>query len=194
MTVTGMKFRRVVPIVAAVAALNGCSLAAQSEIQEWMAEVRKTVKPNTQPVPEPKEFSPYAYEGKDQVDPFDAQKIVAAFNRQQQSRGNASALKPDFDRRREPLEGFPLDQIKMVGMIQQKGVNVALLETGGTTHMVRVGNYLGQNFGLITRISETEVQLREIVQDAAGEWVERPARLELQEGPPPARQQQGSKR
>jgi type IV pilus assembly protein PilP len=80
----------------------------------------------------------------------------------------------------------------MVGMMWQSGTNVALLESNGTTHMVRVGNYVGQNFGLITRISETEVQLKEIVQDAAGEWVERPARLELQEGP--ARSQQGSKR
>jgi type IV pilus assembly protein PilP len=79
----------------------------------------------------------------------------------------------------------------MVGMMKQAGTNVALVETNGSTHIVRVGNYMGQNFGLITRISETEVQLKEIVQDAAGEWVERPAKLELQEAPA---RQQGSKR
>jgi type IV pilus assembly protein PilP len=80
----------------------------------------------------------------------------------------------------------------MVGMMRQSGTNVALLETNGATHLVRVGNYVGQNFGLITRISESELQLKEIVQDAAGEWVERPAKLELQEAM--TRTAQGSKR
>jgi type IV pilus assembly protein PilP len=157
-----------------------------------MAEVRASMKPTTQPVPEPKEFAPFAYEGRGSVDPFDQQKIVMAVARQQQARVSASAIKPDLERRRETLEGFPLDQVRMVGMMRQSGANVALLETNGSTHLVRVGNYVGQNFGLITRISETEVQLKEIVQDAAGEWVERPAKLELQEAA--ARQQQGSKR
>jgi type IV pilus assembly protein PilP len=46
---------------------------------------------------------------------------------------------------------------------------------------VKVGDYLGQNYGKITRITETEISLREIVQDAAGEWIERPGSLQLQE-------------
>jgi type IV pilus assembly protein PilP len=104
-------------------------------------------------------------------------------------RATASAVRPDLERRRETLEGFSLDQIKMVGTMRQNNANVALLETGRATHMVRVGNFVGQNFGLVTRISESEVQIKEIVQDAAGEWVERPAKLELQEAA-----QQGSKR
>ena len=85
-------------------------------------------------------------------------------------------------RRRELLEGFALDQIRMVGMLNQAGTNVALVEASGGTHMVRVGSYVGQNFGLVTRITESEVQLKEIVQDAAGEWIERPTTLQLQEG------------
>jgi type IV pilus assembly protein PilP len=116
-----------------------------------------------------------------------------AVARQQQARASTSSIRPDLDRRRETLEGFPLDQVRMVGMMRQSGTNVALLETSGATHLIRVGNYVGQNFGLVTRILETEVQLKEIVQDAAGEWVERPAKLELQESA--ARQQSpGSKR
>ena len=179
-------------VVCAATLMTACTWSSQSELQEWMNQVRQTMKPNVQPVPEPKEFTPQAYDSKAQVDPFDGQKIQMAVARQQQARASASSIKPDLDRRRETLEGFPLDQVRMVGMMQQAGSNVALLESNGTTHMVRVGNYVGQNFGLITRISETEVQLKEIVQDAAGEWVERPARLELQEGP--ARSPQGSKR
>lgn len=188
-----MKPVRFLVVAGAAALLAGCLGSDEGEIQQWMAEVRQTMKPNTQPVPEPKEFTPYAYEGRSFVDPFDPQKVVMAVARQQQARVSASAIKPDLDRRRETLEGFPLDQIRMVGMMRQGGTNVALLETNGATHLVRVGNYVGQNFGLITRISETEVQLKEIVQDAAGEWVERPAKLELQEASAP-RVAQGGKR
>lgn len=177
--------------IAAVALVAACGASDEKQIQAWMAEVRAMMKPSTQPVPEPKEFSPYVYEGRGTIDPFDPQKIVMAVARQQQARVSASAIKPDLERRRETLEGFPLDQIRMVGMMRQGGTNVALLEVGGTTHLVRVGNYVGQNFGLITRILETEVHLKEIVQDAAGEWIERPAKLELQEA---GRQPQGSKR
>jgi type IV pilus assembly protein PilP len=180
-------------VVICIAALaSACNWSSQSELQQWMADTRQAMKPNVQPVPEPKEFTPQAYDSKGLVDPFDGQKILMAVARQAQARASASAIKPDLDRRRETLEGFPLDQIRMVGMMLQGGSNVALLESNGATYMVRAGNYVGQNFGLITRISETEVQLKEIVQDAAGEWVERPARLELQEGP--ARSQQGRKR
>jgi len=173
-------------------ALGGCGFSDESEIQQWMADQRQAMKPTAQKVDEPKEFAPYAYEPHGQADPFDPQKILMVVARQREERGSASAIKPDLERRREVLEGFPLDQIRMVGMMRQGGNNVALLETNGATHMVRVGNYAGQNFGLVTRISETEVVLKEIYQDAAGEWVERPQKLELQETQ--AASGQGSKR
>lgn len=176
---------------AAVTLLTGCSFSGDVEITQWMAEVRKNMRPTTTPVPEPKDFSPHSYDGKASVDPFDAQKVQMSVARQAQARASASAIKPDLDRRREVLEGFSLDQIRMVGVMRNAGSNVALLETSGQLHKVQVGNYLGQNFGLVTRVAETEVQLKEIVQDAAGEWVERTAKLELQEA---ARPQQGSKR
>ena len=180
--------RRLLPLLAA-AVITGCAPSSETELRQWMSEVRQQVRPVSQPVPAPKEFTPYTYESRTLVDPFDAQKVVMAVARQQQVRATASSIRPDLERRRETLEGFPLDQIKMVGTMRQKSLNVALLESGGATHMVRVGNYIGQNFGLVTRISEAEVQIKEIVQDAAGEWVERPAKLELQEAA-----KQGSKR
>jgi type IV pilus assembly protein PilP len=171
--------------------LAGCVGNDEAELRAWMDETRKTMRPTTQPVPEPKQFSPYVYEGKAMIDPFDPQKMILAVARQAQARASASAIKPDLDRRREVLEGFPLDQLKMVGTMRQKGNNAALVDASGQTFMVRVGNYMGQNFGLVTKITETEVELKEIVQDAAGEWVERPSKLELQEA---ATRQQGSKR
>ena len=167
--------------MAAVALAAGCAPSNETELRQWMAEVRLQVRPVTGPVAPPKEFTPYGYESRTVIDPFDPQKVVTAVARQQQAHATASKIRPDLERRRESLEAFPLDDIKMVGMMRQHNVNVALLQGGGATHMVKVGNYVGQNFGLITRISESEVQIKEIVQDAAGEWVERPAKLELQE-------------
>jgi len=178
--------------LATVGLLSACGLSDEGEIQQWMTEQRQAMKPTAQKVEEPKEFAPYVYEAHGQVDPFDPQKILMVVARQREERGSASAIKPDLERRREVLEGFPLDQIRMVGMMRQGSINVALLEANGATHLVRVGNYAGQNFGLVTRISETEVVLKEIYQDAAGEWVERPQKLELQESQ--AGSSQGSKR
>ena len=168
-------------IAAGAVLLAGCGTSDETELRSWMNSVKQSTRVTTQPVPPPKEFTPFVYDSSAAVtDPFDPQKILMAVARQQQARASASAVKPDLERRREVLEGFPLDQIRMVGMMRQGGTNVALLETNGSTHMVRVGNYLGQNFGVVTRITETELLLKEIVQDAAGEWVERPSKLELQ--------------
>jgi type IV pilus assembly protein PilP len=190
------KIRTLLLAPAALAALllGGCGMSSESELQQWMSNLKQTMKPNTEPVPDPKEFVPFAYDAGNQIDPFDPQKILMAVARQQQAHASSSSIRPDLDRRREVLEGFPLDQIRMVGEMKRDNANVALLETSGATHLVRVGNYVGQNFGLVTRISETEVQLKEIVQDAAGEWVERPAKLELQQGAGGSQAQQGSKR
>lgn len=176
-----MNITRLLLPVAAAALAAGCAPSNETELRQWMAEVRQQVRPVTNPVAPPKEFTPYGYESGALIDPFDPQKVLTAVVRQQQVRATASTIRPDLERRREALEAFPLDDIKMVGMMRRNNLNVALLQGGGTTHMVRVGNYVGQNFGLVTRISESEVQIKEIVQDAAGEWVERPAKLELQE-------------
>jgi type IV pilus assembly protein PilP len=178
-------------VVLLAATIGGCGGGEEAELRVWMDDTRKTMRPTTQPVPEPKQFAPFAYEGKALIDPFDTSKMVLAAARQSQGRSSASAIKPDLDRRREVLEGYPLDQLKMVGTLRQAKSNVALVDVSGQTHMVRVGNYVGQNFGLVTKITETELDLKEIVQDAAGEWVERQAKLELQEA---AGRQLGSKR
>ena len=90
-------------------------------------------------------------------------------------------IAPELTRRKEALEAFPLDSMAMVGSLNRNGQPVALVSVDKLLYQVRVGNYLGLNYGRITRISETELALREIVQDAAGEWIERVATLQLQE-------------
>lgn len=163
----------------AASALTGCS-NDQGELRAWMQEVRANTRPVTQRIDEPKRFVPFRYEDEAQVDPFSPQKLATAIEGSQ--RVGANGLKPDLDRRREALEAFPLDTIRMVGHLANGRRNHALLQVDKTVYQARVGNYAGQNFGVITRISETEVLLEERVQDAAGDWVRRESTLRLQEG------------
>ena len=76
---------------------------------------------------------------------------------------------------------MPLDSMAMVGSMTREGKRFALLRVDNLYYNVKAGDYLGQNFGRITKISETDITLREVVQDAAGEWIERTSTLQLQE-------------
>jgi type IV pilus assembly protein PilP len=164
---------------ALLAGVAGCGDGGIQEVKQWMEEVRRETKVSIPKIAEPKKFTPFIYGGKDSVDPFNPVKLEVAFAKLQSKSNNA--LAPDPDRRREPLESYPLDTITMVGTLQKPGLSYALLQVDKTVFQAKVGNYLGQNFGMITQISETEVDIKEVIQDASGEWVERKAKLELQE-------------
>ncbi|MBI2769547.1 MAG: pilus assembly protein PilP [Burkholderiales bacterium] len=148
-----------------------------------MTEQRAQTKPKVQPIPEPKKFSPQAYTQETSIDPFSNQKLTQALKRESAAQAitNGALIAPELARRKEPLESYPLDSMVMVGSLIKQGQLVALLRIDNLLYQVRPGNYLGQNYGKITKVGETEVVLREIVQDAAGEWIERPATLQLQE-------------
>ena len=165
-----------------VTALTGCSDSGKDELRQWMAAERAQVRPNVKPIEEPKRFTPQAYTEAGVVDPFDSQKLTQALRRESAQPSNSSLIGPELARRKEPLEAFPLDAMAMVGSLDQTGKPVALVRVDKLLYQVRVGNHLGLNYGLVTHISETELALREIVQDAAGEWIERVATLQLQEG------------
>ncbi|MES2538152.1 MAG: pilus assembly protein PilP [Pseudomonadota bacterium] len=159
--------------------LGGCSDGGVQEVQQWMADVKQKTPVSIPKLAEPKKFTPFLYGSKNTVDPYDASKMAVAFAKLQSKSG--SGFKPDLDRRREPLEIFPLDTMKMVGTLERPGLSYALLQIDKTIYQAKVGNYIGQNFGMVTKITDSEVELKEIVQDAAGDWVERKAKLELQE-------------
>ena len=149
------------------------------ELQQWMQETKQSTKVSVPKLSEPKKFIPFLYDSKRSVDPYNPNKLLVALARAQ---GNSnSMLKPDMERRREPLESYPLDTLKMVGTMAKPGTTYALLQADKTVFQAKVGNYVGQNFGLVTKISDTGVELKEIVQDASGDWVERQAKLGLQE-------------
>jgi type IV pilus assembly protein PilP len=156
----------------------GCS-ADQDELTQWMDQQRREAKPNVAPLSPPKKFNPQAYLALSSIEPFSAQKLSVALK--QQERQPSSLLAGEINRRREPLEAYPLDSMTMVGSVVRTGRPYALLRVDNLLYQVKQGDYLGQNYGKIMKISETDVSLREIVQDAAGEWIERVSALQLQE-------------
>ncbi len=164
--------------VVALALLGACAGNHQQELQAWMDETRRETPPMRETLTEPKRFQPFRYEPGAAIDPFSHAKLQGAIEKLAARNGG---LRPDLSRRREPLESFPLENVKLVGHLQQGPLNVALLQAEKLVYQARVGNYVGQNFGKITRISETEVSLKEMVQDAVGDWVERETSLRLQE-------------
>jgi type IV pilus assembly protein PilP len=94
---------------------------------------------------------------------------------------STSKLAPDLNRPKEPLEAFALEAIQMLGTITQNKETFALVKAGTNLYRVRKGMYLGQNFGVITGIDESQIALKELVQDSGGEWVERASQLQLVE-------------
>jgi type IV pilus assembly protein PilP len=158
--------------------LAACS-AEHDELRAWMEQQRREAKPNVTPLQPPKKFDPQPYTSAQAVDPFSNQKLSVALK--QEARQPNSLLAAELNRRKEPLEAYPLDSMSMVGSFNKQGQPYALLRVDNLLYQVKVGDYLGQNYGRVTRIAETEVSLREVVQDAAGEWIERPAALQLQE-------------
>lgn len=162
----------------AAAGLTGCG-AELDELQAWMEQQKREVKPSITPLTPPKKHEPQPYAALDGVEPFSNQKLVVALKRE--DRAPSSLLAAELNRRKEPLEAYPLDSMAMVGNVSKQGRPTALLKVDGLLYQVKVGDYLGQNYGRILRITETEVALREVVQDAAGEWVERKSALQLQE-------------
>ena len=159
--------------------LSGCT-PQQEELQAWMGQERAQTRPSVQPISAPQKFNPQGYQTADAVEPFSAQKLIVVL-KQDRSQPN-SAVASELSRRKQPLEAFPLDSMTMVGSVTRKGAPYALLKVDNLLYQVKVGDYLGQNFGKIMKVTETEIELREIVQDASGEWIERPAALQLQEG------------
>jgi type IV pilus assembly protein PilP len=162
-------------------ALSACGRSDQDELQQWVAEQRMQVRPAIVPITEPKRFVPQPYVDDGRLEPFDLLKLTQAMRRDAAQPQNAALIAPELSRRKEALESFPLDTMSMVGSLSRNGQPVALVSVDKLLYQVRVGSYLGLNYGRVGRITESEVSLREIVQDAAGEWVERTAMLQLQD-------------
>lgn len=170
------------PVLSLALILAACGGEEHQDLKQWMTEEAKGMHGRVQPIPEIKPFPIVSYDAGDALEPFSPAKVIP------EKRSSAGGIQPDFDRPKEPLEAYPLESLRMVGVVRKNKVLYALVQVDNMVHQVRVGNHVGQNFGVISTISESQVNIKELVQDPSGQtadWVERLATLQLQEGAQP---------
>ena len=165
-------------VLAALLALGGCDAVEHADLQAELRDLTKDAKGKVDPLPEMQPYEPVEYSAFDLPDPFGPAKIKLL----NPAAGTGSGTPgPDLARPKEPLEAYPLESLKMVGTLSRGKANWGLVRADQGIYRVRVGNYLGQNFGVITKISDNEITLKELIQDGTGDWSERVSNLLLQE-------------
>ena len=158
-----------------------CSNSPTADLEKYVAEVKSQQKSSIEPLPEFQPFETFTYSANELRDPF-TQPVFSHPPAATVAQVGSNGIKPDFDRPTEPLEEYPLDSLRMVGTMQKGQETWALiLDKEDAIHRVQPGNYLGQNHGKITRVTEFEVELTEIIPDGLGGWTERPASIALSE-------------
>jgi type IV pilus assembly protein PilP len=159
--------------------LVACGASDEHELQRWMDAQRARLPVRVPAIEPPLVFHAQAYDVDQTVQPFSVERVHHSLPRAEAAKPSQALLEHQLQRPRQRLEGHALDAMAMVGSLQQGGRQVALLRVEQELHQVAVGQYIGQNYGRVTRVIEQRVDLLEIVQDAAGAWVERPAALHL---------------
>ena len=156
--------------------LVSCSGEQYSDLRQFVKDSDNLPRGRIPPLPDVKPYEPFTYDAYNLIDPFKPRKIEPP------KTAGGGGIQPDLTRRKEPLEAYPLENLRMVGTLQQNKQTFALVKSpDNNLFRVKSGNYLGQNFGLITEISESTIKLKEIVQDSGGDWTERQSALQLAE-------------
>ena len=154
--------------------LTACSDDSLTDVKRFVADSGKEMRGKVDPLPQVKPYEPFIYSANELQDPFKPRKIQQA--------GKGSGLQPDLNRPKEILESYSLETLRLVGTMAQGGVTFALLKTpDGGVYRIKAGNYVGQNFGMVTSIKEGEVLVAELAQDGTGDWAERQASILLAE-------------
>lgn len=170
---------RLFAITAAALLLSGCG-RDMADLETWVAEVKARKSRAIDPIPQMKQYEAYAYVVENRRDPF----VVSQGSERTPLAGgdSATAIRPDLNRSKEPLEEFPLDALRLVGVVSFNARTYALVKApDAVIHRVTVGDHLGQNYGRIGRVSEAEVTLTEIIPDGFGGYIQRPASLAASE-------------
>lgn len=163
-------------------ALGACSGEGHEDLKQWMADNAKDLRGTVPKLPEVLPYQPVPYEVEGMLDPFKPSKIEPeSKNRQGASKGGT--FQPDFDARElrnSLLEKYPIESLKMIGSLNINQRPMAVIQVEDKVKQVKVGDYIGLDFGMVTQISDKEVELRELIQDSAGDWSERKSTLYLQ--------------
>jgi type IV pilus assembly protein PilP len=163
------------PFILLIAAilLTGCSAEPNEDLKQWVKESEQQVSQKIEPLPDVAPYHAFTYAAEEMFEPFKPRKLI------DQKKVDSANKGPDLNRRKELLELYPLDQLKFVGTMEKAKTAYALIRADKTVHRVKAGNFLGQNFGQIVTINETEVTLKESIQDSEGEWKDSEAALQL---------------
>ena len=156
------------------ATLVACNGDKGDDLDKFMATAANDMGKTVEPLPEVLPYTPLQYNADGILsDPFKARK----------ANNNTGALQPNTNRPKEALEAYPLESLKYVGSLSKSKLSYALIKTpDNTVQQVKVGNYMGPNFGLVTKIDDASITLKEIIQDdLTGDWVEHTASINLQE-------------
>jgi type IV pilus assembly protein PilP len=164
----------------ALALLAACGGEEHRDLKQELAAATKDFRGRVDPLPQVKPYEPVPYTAEGMVDPFRPERIDVAQSRLSPS-ANSARVEKERDRPKEPLEAFPLESIQMMGTITMDKETYGLVKAGPNLYRVRKGNYMGQNFGVVTGIDEAQISLKELVQDGGGEWIERASALQLVE-------------
>jgi type IV pilus assembly protein PilP len=155
--------------------LAACGSGEFSDLKQFVDQSSQGLRGRVEPLPQMKPYEPITYNAFDLPDPFKPRKI-------EPEKGVGGGPAPDMTRRKEPLEAYPLESLKMVGTLERSNQRWALIKTPDSSlYRVRSGSYMGQNFGVIALISESSITLKELIQDTTGSWSERTSNLQLLE-------------
>ena len=156
--------------------LAGCGGNEFSDLKEFVDQSGQGLHGRVEPLPQVIAYEPMTYDAFDLPEPFQPRKI------EPDKAGVGSGPAPDLNRRKEALEAYPLESLKMVGTLEKTRQRWALIKTpDNNLYRVKNGNYMGQNFGVIAMISESSITLKELIQDTTGSWSERTSNLQLLE-------------
>ncbi len=172
---------RSLSVLALALLLVGCQKGT-ADLQEWTRQVRDREPEPIEAIPPIRTAEVVSYEAMELRDPFQVAGRTTQEEEEQVAEEEGGGLRPDPDRRKEYLEGFPLDTLEMVGTLTIDGVEYALIQDNErVVHRVREGNYMGQNHGLVLDVQSGYVEVRELVQDGRGGWIERRVRVAMAE-------------
>ena len=166
-----LKFALIVPLIFL---LGACSGSKGDDLDKFMATAANDMSKGVEPLPEVLPYSPLQYNADGTLsDPFRARKAS----------NKSGSLQPNTNRPKEALEAYTLESLKYVGSMSKNKLSYALVKTpDNTIQQVKMGNYVGPNFGLVTQINDNAIEIKEIIQDdLTGDWVERNSSINLQE-------------
>ena len=166
--------RHILILALACLGLASCGGEQYSDLRQFVKDSDNLPRGRIAPLPDVKPYEPFSYDAYNLVDPFKPRKIEPPKS------AGGGGIQPDLTRRKEPLEAYPLEVLRMVGTLQQNKATFALVKSpDNNLFRVKLGSYMGQNFGLITEISESTIKLKEIIQDSGGDWTERISTMTL---------------